>query len=123
MLFYLISCVLLFDSEKCFSISLGYFCLSQADTGKNLVTLPYTTATATLRSDETIWLEPEVIFSGPRHGKVKAPSHSHTTQVPSAGRVLLILMHTYVSLQPLNFHRSITRNTVGNPTHTPMGLD
>ncbi|KFO07065.1 Retinoid isomerohydrolase, partial [Balearica regulorum gibbericeps] len=49
--------------------------LSQADTGKNLVTLPYTTATATLRSDEkatlrsdeTIWLEPEVIFSGPRH--------------------------------------------------------
>ncbi|KFQ79873.1 Retinoid isomerohydrolase, partial [Phaethon lepturus] len=41
--------------------------LFQSDTGKNLVTLPYTTATATLRSDETIWLEPEVIFSGPRH--------------------------------------------------------
>ncbi|NXP69515.1 RPE65 isomerohydrolase, partial [Ramphastos sulfuratus] len=42
--------------------------IDKADTGKNLVTLPYTTATATLRSDETIWLEPEVIFSGPRHG-------------------------------------------------------
>ncbi|CAN8217140.1 unnamed protein product [Coccothraustes coccothraustes] len=41
--------------------------IDKADTGKNLVTLPYTTATATLRSDETIWLEPEVIFSGPRH--------------------------------------------------------
>uniref|UniRef100_A0A8C2TRJ4 Retinoid isomerohydrolase n=1 Tax=Coturnix japonica TaxID=93934 RepID=A0A8C2TRJ4_COTJA len=41
--------------------------IDKADTGKNLVTLPYTTATATLRSDETVWLEPEVIFSGPRH--------------------------------------------------------
>ncbi|XP_027507359.1 DEP domain-containing protein 1A isoform X3 [Corapipo altera] len=41
--------------------------IDKADTGKNLVTLPYTTATATLHSDETIWLEPEVIFSGPRH--------------------------------------------------------
>ncbi|KAJ8791180.1 hypothetical protein J1605_020743 [Eschrichtius robustus] len=37
-----------------------------ADTGKNLVTLPNTTATAILCSDETIWLEPEVLFSGPR---------------------------------------------------------
>ncbi|XP_074953412.1 LOW QUALITY PROTEIN: retinoid isomerohydrolase [Phalacrocorax aristotelis] len=41
--------------------------IDKSDTGKNLVTLPYTTATATLCSDETIWLEPEVIFSGPRH--------------------------------------------------------
>ncbi|XP_045147677.1 retinoid isomerohydrolase [Echinops telfairi] len=39
---------------------------SQADTGKNLVTLPNTTATAILCSDETIWLEPEVLFAGPR---------------------------------------------------------
>ncbi|KAK1339911.1 hypothetical protein QTO34_018472 [Cnephaeus nilssonii] len=37
-----------------------------ADTGKNLVTLPNTTATAILCSDETIWLEPEVLFAGPR---------------------------------------------------------
>ncbi|XP_027746855.1 uncharacterized protein LOC114061042 isoform X4 [Empidonax traillii] len=48
--------------------------IDKADTGKNLVTLPYTTATATLRSDETIWLEPEVIFSGPRHGTNETPN-------------------------------------------------
>ncbi|XP_006501228.1 retinoid isomerohydrolase isoform X1 [Mus musculus] len=40
--------------------------IDKVDTGRNLVTLPHTTATATLRSDETIWLEPEVLFSGPR---------------------------------------------------------
>lgn len=40
--------------------------IDKADTGKNLVTLPYTTATATLHSDETIWLEPEILFSGAR---------------------------------------------------------
>uniref|UniRef100_A0A3Q2QHK0 Retinoid isomerohydrolase RPE65 b n=1 Tax=Fundulus heteroclitus TaxID=8078 RepID=A0A3Q2QHK0_FUNHE len=34
--------------------------------GKNLVSLPYTTATAVLHSDGTVWLEPEVLFSGPR---------------------------------------------------------
>uniref|UniRef100_A0AAR2JXY5 Retinoid isomerohydrolase n=1 Tax=Pygocentrus nattereri TaxID=42514 RepID=A0AAR2JXY5_PYGNA len=34
--------------------------------GKNLISLPYTTATATMREDGTIWLEPEVLFSGPR---------------------------------------------------------
>uniref|UniRef100_A0A8C6PLU3 Retinoid isomerohydrolase n=1 Tax=Nothobranchius furzeri TaxID=105023 RepID=A0A8C6PLU3_NOTFU len=34
--------------------------------GKNLVSLPYTTATATMHADGTIWLEPEVLFSGPR---------------------------------------------------------
>ncbi|KAL2097290.1 hypothetical protein ACEWY4_006497 [Coilia grayii] len=33
--------------------------------GTNLVTLPYTTATAVMRADGTIWLEPEVIFSAP----------------------------------------------------------
>lgn len=72
-------------SETCFSICLGCCSLSQADTGKNLVTLPYTTATATLRSDETVWLEPEVIFSGPRHGKRTAQSHRssmHTISHP-----------------------------------------
>ncbi|KAM4023602.1 retinoid isomerohydrolase-like [Anomaloglossus baeobatrachus] len=40
--------------------------IQKNDAGKNLVNLPYTTATATLRSDDTIWLEPEVLFSGPR---------------------------------------------------------
>uniref|UniRef100_A0A3B3D4X8 Retinoid isomerohydrolase n=1 Tax=Oryzias melastigma TaxID=30732 RepID=A0A3B3D4X8_ORYME len=34
--------------------------------GKNLVSLPYTTATATMHSDGMVWLEPEVLFSGPR---------------------------------------------------------
>uniref|UniRef100_A0AAY3ZV45 Retinoid isomerohydrolase n=1 Tax=Denticeps clupeoides TaxID=299321 RepID=A0AAY3ZV45_9TELE len=34
--------------------------------GKNLVSLPYTTATAVMGADDTIWLEPEVLFSGPR---------------------------------------------------------
>uniref|UniRef100_A0A1A7WSJ8 Retinal pigment epithelium-specific protein 65kDa n=1 Tax=Iconisemion striatum TaxID=60296 RepID=A0A1A7WSJ8_9TELE len=34
--------------------------------GKNLVSLSYTTATAVLHSDGTVWLEPEVLFSGPR---------------------------------------------------------
>lgn len=82
-------------SELCFSICLGCCSLSQADTGKNLVTLPYTTATATLRSDETIWLEPEVIFSGPRHGKMTALSH-RAAQVPSAIHVLLILMQILI---------------------------
>lgn len=40
----------------------------QEDQGKNLVSLSYTTATAVLHSDGTIWLEPEVLFSGPRQG-------------------------------------------------------
>nr|XP_021484916.1 retinoid isomerohydrolase [Meriones unguiculatus] len=40
--------------------------IDKANTGKNLVTLPHTTATAILCSDGTIWLEPEVLFSGPR---------------------------------------------------------
>ncbi|XP_038959208.1 retinoid isomerohydrolase isoform X2 [Rattus norvegicus] len=44
--------------------------IDKADTGRNLVTLPHTTATAILCSDETIWLEPEVLFSGPRQGKI-----------------------------------------------------
>ncbi|XP_048844472.1 retinoid isomerohydrolase isoform X2 [Brienomyrus brachyistius] len=34
--------------------------------GKNLISLPYTTATAVMRNDGTIWLEPEVLFSAPR---------------------------------------------------------
>ncbi|XP_051855417.1 retinoid isomerohydrolase isoform X1 [Antechinus flavipes] len=40
--------------------------INKADTGKNLVSLPNTTAAAILRSDGTIWLEPEVLFSGSR---------------------------------------------------------
>uniref|UniRef100_A0A8C9YM27 Retinoid isomerohydrolase RPE65 b n=1 Tax=Sander lucioperca TaxID=283035 RepID=A0A8C9YM27_SANLU len=40
--------------------------IHREDQGKNLVSLPYTTATAVLHSDGTIWLEPEVLFSGPR---------------------------------------------------------
>ncbi|XP_043941540.1 retinoid isomerohydrolase isoform X2 [Protopterus annectens] len=40
--------------------------ISKEDVGKNIITLPYTTATAILRSDGSIWLEPEVLFSGPR---------------------------------------------------------
>ncbi|XP_043855746.1 retinoid isomerohydrolase isoform X5 [Dromiciops gliroides] len=40
--------------------------INKADTGKNLVSLPNTTAAAILCSDETVWLEPEVLFSGPR---------------------------------------------------------
>ncbi|XP_034557611.1 retinal Mueller cells isomerohydrolase-like isoform X1 [Notolabrus celidotus] len=40
--------------------------IHKEEQGKNLVSLPYTTATAVLRSDGTIWLEPEVLFSGPR---------------------------------------------------------
>uniref|UniRef100_A0A8C5BTQ3 Retinal Mueller cells isomerohydrolase-like n=1 Tax=Gadus morhua TaxID=8049 RepID=A0A8C5BTQ3_GADMO len=38
----------------------------RVEQGKNLVSLSYTTATAVLRSDGTVWLEPEVLFSGPR---------------------------------------------------------
>lgn len=44
--------------------------LSQEEQGKNLISLPYTTATATMRADGTIWLEPEVLFSGPRQGTI-----------------------------------------------------
>ncbi|XP_078114526.1 retinal Mueller cells isomerohydrolase-like isoform X1 [Sander vitreus] len=40
--------------------------IHREEQGKNLVSLPYTTATAVLHSDGTIWLEPEVLFSGPR---------------------------------------------------------
>uniref|UniRef100_A0A7N6BTK1 Retinoid isomerohydrolase RPE65 n=1 Tax=Anabas testudineus TaxID=64144 RepID=A0A7N6BTK1_ANATE len=40
--------------------------IHREDQGKNLVSLSYTTATAVLHSDGTIWLEPEVLFSGPR---------------------------------------------------------
>uniref|UniRef100_A0AAX7V7M4 Retinoid isomerohydrolase RPE65 n=1 Tax=Astatotilapia calliptera TaxID=8154 RepID=A0AAX7V7M4_ASTCA len=40
--------------------------IHREDRGKNLVSLSYTTATAVLHSDGTIWLEPEVLFSGPR---------------------------------------------------------
>lgn len=45
----------------------------QEEQGKNLVSLPYTTATATMHSDGTIWLEPEVLFSGPRQGGSRRP--------------------------------------------------
>ncbi|XP_030640344.1 retinal Mueller cells isomerohydrolase [Chanos chanos] len=40
--------------------------VNREEQGKNLVALPYTTATAVMRSDGTVWLEPEVLFSGPR---------------------------------------------------------
>uniref|UniRef100_A0A7N8XXG0 Retinal Mueller cells isomerohydrolase-like n=1 Tax=Mastacembelus armatus TaxID=205130 RepID=A0A7N8XXG0_9TELE len=40
--------------------------IHREEQGKNLVALSYTTATAVLESDGTIWLEPEVLFSGPR---------------------------------------------------------
>ncbi|XP_062250758.1 retinal Mueller cells isomerohydrolase-like [Platichthys flesus] len=42
--------------------------LHTEEQGKNLVSLSYTTATAVLNSDGTIWLEPEVLFSVPRLG-------------------------------------------------------
>lgn len=42
--------------------------MMQEEQGKNLVSLPYTTATAVMHADGTIWLEPEVLFSGPRQG-------------------------------------------------------
>uniref|UniRef100_A0A8C5G0R6 Retinal Mueller cells isomerohydrolase-like n=1 Tax=Gouania willdenowi TaxID=441366 RepID=A0A8C5G0R6_GOUWI len=38
----------------------------RVEQGKNLVSLSYTTATAVLHPDGTVWLEPEVLFSGPR---------------------------------------------------------
>ncbi|XP_026871840.2 retinal Mueller cells isomerohydrolase isoform X3 [Electrophorus electricus] len=34
--------------------------------GKNMISLPYTTATAVMGSEGTVWLEPEVLFSAPR---------------------------------------------------------
>ncbi|KAI3368489.1 hypothetical protein L3Q82_025505, partial [Scortum barcoo] len=40
--------------------------IHREEQGKNLVSLPYSTATAVLHRDGTIWLEPEVLFSGPR---------------------------------------------------------
>ena len=40
----------------------------QEEQGKNLVSLPYTTATAVMHSDGMVFLEPEVLFSGPRQG-------------------------------------------------------
>ncbi|XP_061835312.1 retinoid isomerohydrolase [Nerophis lumbriciformis] len=40
--------------------------VNKEEQGKNLVSLPYTTATAVMHADGTIWLEPEVLFAGPR---------------------------------------------------------
>ncbi|XP_072130787.1 retinoid isomerohydrolase-like isoform X1 [Mobula birostris] len=40
--------------------------INNVEHGKNLISLNSTTATATVRQDGTIWLEPEVLFSGPR---------------------------------------------------------
>ncbi|XP_027882838.1 retinal Mueller cells isomerohydrolase-like isoform X2 [Xiphophorus couchianus] len=40
--------------------------IHREEQGRNLVSLSYTTATAVLHSDGSIWLEPEVLFSGPR---------------------------------------------------------
>ncbi|KAK6484789.1 retinoid isomerohydrolase-like [Huso huso] len=40
--------------------------VDRVEQGKNLICLPYTTATATMWADGTVWLEPEVLFSGPR---------------------------------------------------------
>uniref|UniRef100_A0AAQ6A8D0 Retinoid isomerohydrolase n=1 Tax=Amphiprion ocellaris TaxID=80972 RepID=A0AAQ6A8D0_AMPOC len=40
--------------------------IHKEEQGKNLVSLPYTTATATMHADGMIWLEPEILFSGPR---------------------------------------------------------
>uniref|UniRef100_A0A671VUT7 Retinoid isomerohydrolase n=1 Tax=Sparus aurata TaxID=8175 RepID=A0A671VUT7_SPAAU len=40
--------------------------IHKEEQGKNLVSLPYTTATAVMHADGMIWLEPEVLFSGPR---------------------------------------------------------
>lgn len=47
------------------------FTALQEEQGKNLISLPYTTATAVMRNDGTIWLEPEVLFSAPRQGEQK----------------------------------------------------
>merc|ERR1712212_1008953 len=40
--------------------------IHKEEQGKNLISLPYTTATAVMHSDGHIFLEPEVLFSGPR---------------------------------------------------------
>ncbi|XP_062308585.1 retinal Mueller cells isomerohydrolase-like isoform X1 [Osmerus eperlanus] len=40
--------------------------IHKEEQGMNLVSLPDTTATAVLRRDGTVWLEPEILFSGPR---------------------------------------------------------
>ncbi|XP_041960688.1 retinoid isomerohydrolase [Alosa sapidissima] len=39
--------------------------VTKEEQGTNLITLNYTTATAVMREDGTIWLEPEVLFSAP----------------------------------------------------------
>lgn len=61
------------DCCRCKSLTIcSLICLLlgriQEEQGKNLVSLPYTTATAVVHADGTIWLEPEVLFSGPRQG-------------------------------------------------------
>ncbi len=53
----------------CLCLPVIPFLFLQEEQGKNLVSLPYTTATAVMCSDGTVWLEPEVLFSGPRQGK------------------------------------------------------
>uniref|UniRef100_A0A4W3GF06 Retinoid isomerohydrolase n=1 Tax=Callorhinchus milii TaxID=7868 RepID=A0A4W3GF06_CALMI len=40
--------------------------INTVEHGKNLISLNTTTATATVRSDGTVWLEPEILYSGPR---------------------------------------------------------
>uniref|UniRef100_A0A7N6BTX0 Retinoid isomerohydrolase RPE65 n=1 Tax=Anabas testudineus TaxID=64144 RepID=A0A7N6BTX0_ANATE len=55
-----------YEDEGYVIVDLFFSTTLQEDQGKNLVSLSYTTATAVLHSDGTIWLEPEVLFSGPR---------------------------------------------------------
>ncbi|XP_031410744.1 retinoid isomerohydrolase isoform X3 [Meleagris gallopavo] len=94
--------------------------IDKADTGKNLVTLPYTTATATLRSDETIWLEPEVIFSGPRHGKMTALSHRGSTSPVSHPRPAN--PHAYTFFAAFEFPQINYKKYGGKPYTYTYGL-
>ncbi|KAG9333932.1 hypothetical protein JZ751_009395 [Albula glossodonta] len=58
--------------------------------GKNLISLPYTTATAVMRSDGSVWLEPEVsptpYLAG--HSPPNGPNSRHTTLYPEAKQPL-----------------------------------
>uniref|UniRef100_A0A8C7GPB7 Retinoid isomerohydrolase n=1 Tax=Oncorhynchus kisutch TaxID=8019 RepID=A0A8C7GPB7_ONCKI len=64
---------------------------------KNLICLPYTTATSVMCSDGTIWLEPEALFSGPRqkHGE---KNYTYAYASTTSGLSLLVCHKSIIKL-------------------------
>ncbi|MBN3285545.1 RP65C isomerohydrolase, partial [Polyodon spathula] len=78
----------------------------RVEQGKNLICLPYTTATATMSADGTVWLEPDILFSGPQQGRGpysgKPANHTHTPHLfiyLNSGRTQYPYKHSHSNMQ------------------------